>query len=33
VTCGLNEIGALVVRTEEGAMETVLAGDIRVLNE
>lgn len=30
VTCGLSEIGALLVRTPEGAIETVLAGDIRV---
>jgi len=30
MTCGLNEVGALLVRTEEGTLETVLAGDIRI---
>jgi BirA family biotin operon repressor/biotin-[acetyl-CoA-carboxylase] ligase len=30
VTCGLDEIGALLVRTAEGPVEAVLAGDIRV---
>jgi BirA family biotin operon repressor/biotin-[acetyl-CoA-carboxylase] ligase len=30
VTCGLNEIGALLVQTEEGSMETILAGDVRI---
>ena len=30
VTCGLDETGALLVRTEAGALETVFAGDIRV---
>ena len=30
VTCGLNELGALMVRTPEGALETILAGDISV---
>jgi BirA family biotin operon repressor/biotin-[acetyl-CoA-carboxylase] ligase len=31
VTCGLNEYGSLLVRTDEGALETVHAGDIRIL--
>ena len=30
ITCGLNEIGALMIRTPEGNLETVLAGDISV---
>jgi BirA family transcriptional regulator, biotin operon repressor / biotin---[acetyl-CoA-carboxylase] ligase len=30
VTCGLDEIGALLVRTEDGAIEKVYAGDIRI---
>jgi BirA family transcriptional regulator, biotin operon repressor / biotin---[acetyl-CoA-carboxylase] ligase len=30
VTCGLNEIGALMVRTPEGSVETVFAGDVSV---
>jgi BirA family biotin operon repressor/biotin-[acetyl-CoA-carboxylase] ligase len=30
ITCGLNEIGALLVRTGDGAVETILAGDIRL---
>jgi BirA family transcriptional regulator, biotin operon repressor / biotin---[acetyl-CoA-carboxylase] ligase len=30
VTCGLNEIGALLVRTTEGKTETIFAGDISV---
>jgi BirA family transcriptional regulator, biotin operon repressor / biotin---[acetyl-CoA-carboxylase] ligase len=30
ITCGLNEIGALLVRTTEGKTETIYAGDIRV---
>jgi BirA family transcriptional regulator, biotin operon repressor / biotin---[acetyl-CoA-carboxylase] ligase len=30
VTCGLNEIGALMVRTPEGNVETILAGDVSV---
>jgi BirA family biotin operon repressor/biotin-[acetyl-CoA-carboxylase] ligase len=30
VTCGLNEIGSLLVRTEQGTQETILAGDITV---
>jgi BirA family biotin operon repressor/biotin-[acetyl-CoA-carboxylase] ligase len=30
VTCGLNEIGALLVRTAEGRLQTVLAGNVRV---
>ncbi len=30
ITCGLNEIGALLIRTPEGNLETVLAGDISV---
>jgi BirA family biotin operon repressor/biotin-[acetyl-CoA-carboxylase] ligase len=30
VTCGLDEIGALRVRTPEGILETVLAGDVSV---
>ena len=29
-TCGLNEIGALLVRAPDGTQETILAGDIRV---
>jgi BirA family transcriptional regulator, biotin operon repressor / biotin---[acetyl-CoA-carboxylase] ligase len=29
-TCGLNEIGALLIRTEQGSVETILAGDVRV---
>lgn len=34
VTCGLNEMGALLVRKEQGTVETLLAGDIsiRVVN-
>jgi BirA family biotin operon repressor/biotin-[acetyl-CoA-carboxylase] ligase len=30
VTCGLNEIGALRVRTSEDKIETVLAGDVSI---
>lgn len=30
VTCGLNEMGALQVRTADGGHETLLAGDIRI---
>ncbi|NLV30811.1 MAG: biotin--[acetyl-CoA-carboxylase] ligase [Acidobacteria bacterium] len=30
VTCGLDEAGALLVRTEAGAVETLVAGDVRV---
>ncbi len=30
ITCGLNEIGALMIRTPEGELETILAGDISV---
>ena len=30
LTCGLNEMGALLVRTSDGRVETVLAGDISV---
>ena len=30
VTCGLDELGALLVRTEQGAVETILAGDISI---
>jgi BirA family biotin operon repressor/biotin-[acetyl-CoA-carboxylase] ligase len=30
VTCGLDKIGALLVRNEEGAMETIHAGDVRI---
>jgi len=30
VTCGLNELGALIVQTPEGALETVLAADVSV---
>jgi BirA family biotin operon repressor/biotin-[acetyl-CoA-carboxylase] ligase len=30
VTCGLNEIGALMVRTPEGKLETVFAADVSV---
>jgi BirA family biotin operon repressor/biotin-[acetyl-CoA-carboxylase] ligase len=33
VTCGLNELGALLVRTEGGAVETVVAGDISIRRE
>jgi BirA family biotin operon repressor/biotin-[acetyl-CoA-carboxylase] ligase len=29
-TCGLNEIGALMVRTSDGGIETILAGDISI---
>jgi BirA family transcriptional regulator, biotin operon repressor / biotin---[acetyl-CoA-carboxylase] ligase len=29
-TCGINEIGALLVRTADGSCETILAGDISV---
>jgi BirA family transcriptional regulator, biotin operon repressor / biotin---[acetyl-CoA-carboxylase] ligase len=30
ITCGINDFGALLVRTPEGSVETVLAGDISV---
>jgi biotin-(acetyl-CoA carboxylase) ligase len=30
LTCGLDDMGALVVQTEEGARETILAGSIRI---
>jgi BirA family biotin operon repressor/biotin-[acetyl-CoA-carboxylase] ligase len=30
VTCGMNEIGALLVRTADGSVETLLAGDVSV---
>ncbi len=30
VTCGLNEIGALMVRTPENSIETIFAGDIHI---
>jgi BirA family biotin operon repressor/biotin-[acetyl-CoA-carboxylase] ligase len=30
VTCGLDELGALLVRTEEGRLETILAGDVSI---
>ncbi len=30
VTCGLDENGALLVQTEDGSRETILAGDVRV---
>ena len=30
VTCGLNELGALLVRTEQGEVETIVAGDISI---
>ncbi len=30
VTCGINEVGALLVRTADGSLETILAGDISV---
>lgn len=33
VTCGLDEIGALRVRTEDGTVETILAGDVSVRRE
>jgi BirA family transcriptional regulator, biotin operon repressor / biotin---[acetyl-CoA-carboxylase] ligase len=32
-TCGLNEIGALLVRMEDGSRETLLAGDVSVRRE
>jgi BirA family transcriptional regulator, biotin operon repressor / biotin---[acetyl-CoA-carboxylase] ligase len=32
-TCGLNEMGALLVRMEEGSYETLLAGDVSVRRE
>jgi len=28
ITCGLNELGALIVRTPEGSLETILAADV-----
>jgi BirA family biotin operon repressor/biotin-[acetyl-CoA-carboxylase] ligase len=30
VTCGLNELGALLVRNEQGTVETLVAGDISI---
>ena len=30
VTCGLDKIGALLVRNDEGVMETIHAGDVRI---
>lgn len=30
VTCGLDEIGALIVQTEDGDRETIVAGDVRI---
>jgi biotin-(acetyl-CoA carboxylase) ligase len=30
VTCGLREDGALLVRTAEGVVETLLAGDVSI---
>jgi BirA family biotin operon repressor/biotin-[acetyl-CoA-carboxylase] ligase len=30
ITCGLNDVGALMVKTPEGKMETVLAADVSV---
>ena len=30
VTCGLNEMGALLVRTEQGEVESIVAGDISI---
>ena len=30
VTCGINDLGALLVRTEQGAVETIVAGDISI---
>ena len=30
VTCGLSDAGALRVRTVEGIVETILAGDVRL---
>jgi biotin-(acetyl-CoA carboxylase) ligase len=30
VTCGLNEIGALMVENKDGSRETVVAGDVRI---
>jgi BirA family biotin operon repressor/biotin-[acetyl-CoA-carboxylase] ligase len=30
MTCGLNEIGALLVRTAKGTLETIFAGDVSV---
>jgi len=29
-TCGLNEIGALMVENEDGSLETIHAGDVRI---
>lgn len=29
-TCGLNETGALLIKTEEGSIETVLSGTVRI---
>ncbi len=33
VTCGINDIGALLVRTPEGTLETLVAGDVSVRQE
>lgn len=30
LTCGLDEMGALIVQTEEGTQETILAGSVRI---
>jgi len=30
VTCGLDEVGALIVQTEEGSRETIHAGNVRI---
>jgi BirA family biotin operon repressor/biotin-[acetyl-CoA-carboxylase] ligase len=30
VTCGLDEIGALIIRNEEGSIEKIFAGDVRI---
>jgi biotin-(acetyl-CoA carboxylase) ligase len=30
VTCGLSDIGGLMVRTPDGKVETILAADVRV---
>ena len=33
ITCGLSEIGALMVRTPEGNVEALLAGDVSISRE
>ena len=32
MTCGIDEMGALVVQTEEGTQETIIAGSVRLQN-